>query len=240
MLKAKRIKPGDTIGLFSPSSPISHTCPVRYERGRAFLQSKGFRVKEGSLTGSFDGYRSGSIQARAEEPALPYGFPQPAAWTDEVINWATQDRPKEVFPNQWVTFGEGVAEGRLIGGNLNTLDGIWGTAYMPEIRKGDILFIEDSLKDAATVERSFAHLQLAGVFDSIGGLILGKHEQFDDCGTGRTPGEILLEVMGEPKIPVLAQFDCCHTHPMLTMPLGCRVRLDATRQKVELLEDPLQ
>lgn len=333
MLKAKRIKPGDTIGLFSPSSPISHTCPVRYERGRAFLQSKGFRVKEGSLTGSFDGYRSGSIQARAEElnallrdpevrcimsniggmnsnallpyldydaicadpkimvgysdvtalllgiyektglvtfygpaaaaslgefpplseetwgyfqalcveePILPYEFPQPAAWTDEVINWATQDRPKEVFPNQWVTLGEGVAEGRLIGGNLNTLDGIWGTAYMPEIRKGDILFIEDSLKDAATVERSFAHLQLAGVFDSIGGLILGKHEQFDDCGTGRTPGEILLEVMGEPKIPVLAQFDCCHTHPMLTMPLGCRVRLDASEQKVELLEDPLQ
>ena len=67
MLKAKRIQPGDTIGCFPPSSPISHTCPVRYERGREFLQSKGFRVKEGSLTGSFDGYRSGSIQARAEE-----------------------------------------------------------------------------------------------------------------------------------------------------------------------------
>ena len=67
-------------------------------------------------------------------------------------------------------------------------------------------------------------------------MILGKHECFDDQGTGRRPCEILLEVLGEPRVPILAEFDCCHTHPMLTMPIGCRVKLDADRQTVTITE----
>jgi stage V sporulation protein AC len=48
------------------------------------------------------------------------------------------------------------------------MQGFFGTEYFPEIKKGDILLIEDSLKDAATIERSFSLLKLAGVFDKIG------------------------------------------------------------------------
>lgn len=130
----------------------------------------------------------------------------------------------------------GRAQGRIIGGNLNTMQGIWGTRYMPEIRQGDILLIEDSLKDAADIERSFSLLKLSGVFDRIGGLVLGKHEKFDDLGTGRMPHEILAEVMGAVDFPVLAQFDCCHTHPMLTLPIGAEALLDADTQSLTLLE----
>ena len=108
----------------------------------------------------------------------------------------------------------------MIGGNLNTMEGFFGTEYMPEIKEGDILFIEDSLKDACTIERTFSLLKLAGVFEKVGGIILGKHEKFDDNGTGRKPYEILLEVLGDCQIPFLADFDCCHTHPMFTMPIG--------------------
>ncbi len=31
-----------------------------------------------------------------------------------------------------------------------------GSEYMPDIKRSDILFIEDSLKDAVTVERRFS------------------------------------------------------------------------------------
>lgn len=34
----------------------------------------------------------------------------------------------------------------------------------------------------------------------------------------------------------LAEFDCCHTVPMLTLPLGKTVELDADRQIVALLD----
>lgn len=320
-----------TIGIFSSSSPISATVPVRYDRGKDYLQSKGHTVVDGMLWRKQDSYRSGSIRERAEEfnsllyddridilmssiggnntnsdlpyvdydflkshpkiiigysdttalllaiyaktgvhtfygPALassfgelppfvdwtyeyfcklvtdnmnvPYTFPQPKCWTDEYLDWKSQDRSKEPRENAWHCIHAGVAEGRLIGGNLNTMEGIFGTEYMPEIQQGDILLLEDSLKDASTVERSFSLLKLAGTFDKAAGIILGKHELFDDCGTGRKPIDILLEVIGEPKIPILADFDCCHTHPMLTMPIGCKVRLDAENASVMLLENP--
>ncbi len=46
--------------------------------------------------------------------------------------------------------------------------------------------------------------------------------------------------MGDIRIPILAEFDCCHTHPMFTMPIGCEVMLDATNKKIILMESPLQ
>lgn len=123
---------------------------------------------------------------------------------------------------------------------LTCTEGFFGTDYMPGIHSGDILLIEDSLKDASTIERSFSLFKLAGIFNKVSGIILGKHEKFDDRGTGRKPYEILKEVLGDIKVPLLADFDCCHTHPMLTLPIGCRVELDTTNKNVILLEDPLE
>ena len=171
--------------------------------------------------------------------SVPYNYEMPIAWTDEFIDWSEQDRSKEQYSNQWVCVKQGTCQGRLIGGNLNTMEGFFGTEYMPVINKGDILFIEDAEKDAYTIERSFSLLKLAGVFDKVSGIILGKHEKFDDNGTGRKPYEILLEVIGDTSVLILADFDCCHTHPMLTMPIGCEVRLDATNKKITLMEEPL-
>lgn len=329
-MKAKKPGSSPVIGVFSSSSPISATVPVRYERGVAYLRSKGCKVINGQLYGKQDHYRSGTIRERAEEfnallhnddvqilmaaiggnntnsilpyidydylkthpkiivgysdttalllaiyaktglttfygpavassfgelppfvdwtydsframmagVALPYSYEKPPFWTDEFINWNQQDHSKEQRPNDWLCVHPGVCRGRLIGGNLNTMEGFFGTEYMPEIRQGDILLLEDSLKDACTIERSFSLLKLAGVFDKVGGIILGKHEKFDDNRTGRAPYEILLEVLGEPKCPILADFDCCHTHPMLTLPIGCEVTLDAANKTVTLTESP--
>lgn len=332
-MKAKKLDHHLTIGVFSSSSPISATVPVRYNRGKEYLSSKGIRIIDGNLFGKQDYYRSGSIKERADEfnqllyhddvqilmaaiggnntnsilpyidyeylkhhpkiiigysdttalllgiyaktglvtfygPALassfgefppfvdmtfehfksiicdgitlPYEYKMPSVWTDEFINWSQQDREKEAYANSWISVIPGICKGRLIGGNLNTMEGFFGTEYMPEIRKGDILFIEDSLKDACTIERTFSMLKLAGVFDKISGIILGKHEKFDDNGTGRKPYEILLEVLDDCSIPFLADFDCCHTHPMFTIPIGCQVELDATNKRITLLECPLE
>jgi len=330
MSNITKLKLGDSIGIFSPSAPITYSCPNRFKRSKEYLQSKGFKIVEGSLTGKYDYYRSGSIKARAEElnalirnpeikcimatiggmnsnsilpyidyeefkrdpkiiigysdvtaillaiyaqtgvstyygPALvasfgelppfvdetyryfkeilidetqfPYIFETPKYWTDEQINWETQDKSKEERENKWITVYEGIARGRVIGGNLNTMQGIWGSKYMPEIKDGDIIFIEDSLKDSGTIERSFSFLKINGVFDRISGIILGKHELFDDLKTGRKPYEILLEVLGDIKLPFIADFDCCHTHPMMTLPIGSQIELDATTKKITIMQD---
>ena len=67
MILPERLKKGDLIAFFSPSSPITADAPKRFEKGKAFLQEKGFRLLPGKLTGRKDAYRSGSIADRAEE-----------------------------------------------------------------------------------------------------------------------------------------------------------------------------
>ncbi|QXW31203.1 LD-carboxypeptidase [Aeromonas sanarellii] len=330
LLRPPGLKPGDTIGFFSPSSAATAWAPHRFERAQHFLAAQGFGLKAGALTGAQDHWRSGSIAARAAElnalirdpqvraimsviggnnsnsllpyldyealkrdpkiligysdvtalllgihartglitfygPALvasfgelsplvdetlagfrqiclaggagaPHTLPTPAHWTDERLDWENQSRAKLCQSNRLVSVGRGRVRGRLMGGNLNTMAGIWGSSYMPQIKQGDILLLEDSLKSAETVERAFAHLKLCGVFDLIGGLILGKHEQFNSQGSGKRPLDILLEVVGEPGFPILAEFDCAHTHPMLTLPLGIQAELDLDGQSLTLLE----
>ena len=53
-MKAKKPQGKIKIGIFSASSPISATVPVRYLRGKAYLESKGFQVVDGSLFGRQD------------------------------------------------------------------------------------------------------------------------------------------------------------------------------------------
>ncbi|MFB5088715.1 LD-carboxypeptidase [Psychrobacillus sp. PGGUH221] len=329
MTLLNRLKQGDKIGIYSPSSPVTYSSPKRYKRAKSFLESKGLQIVEGNLTGKRDYYRSGSILERANElnelirdpdikcimstiggtnsnailpyidyeafkknpkimigysdataillgiyaqtgvptfygPALvpsfgefepfvhytfdyfnemlieqqqtPFTIPTPPYWTDEPLNWEEKTEEKENRSNEWVCLNGGTAQGRLIGGNLNAMYGFWGSPYMPEIKEGDILLIEDTMKTASVVEKNFNLLKLNGVFDRVGGIILGKHELFDNQGTGRTPSDILLETIGQPSIPILTEFDCCHTHPMLTMPIGRNIRLDATNKKVTIIE----
>ncbi|MDN3953831.1 S66 family peptidase [Sporolactobacillus laevolacticus] len=170
---------------------------------------------------------------------FPYRLPKPLYWTDEGINWEEKVGEKERRQNHWIGLNSGCASGRLIGGNLNTMLGFWGSPYMPEIREGDILLIEDSMKTASQVEKNFSLLKVNGVFDRIGGLLLGKHERFDDEGTGRTPIDLLLEVLNGAKLPIIADFDCCHTQPMLTMPIGAQVTMNADLVKPSVTIDQL-
>ncbi|HDL85436.1 MAG TPA: LD-carboxypeptidase, partial [Candidatus Acetothermia bacterium] len=169
--------------------------------------------------------------------SAPFTYSMPNFWSDEFINWEEQERPKQQRENQWLTVYPSKARGRVIGGNLNTMQGFWGSQYMPAVESGDILFIEDSMKDAATLERSFSFLKVNGVFDKVSGIILGKHELFKDRGTGVRPYQILQEVLDGQELPFLADFDCSHTHPMFTLPIGVEIELDATEKTVTILSD---
>ncbi len=43
--------------------------------------------------------------------------------------------------------------------------------------------------------------------------------------------------MGKVDYPVLCDFDCCHTHPMLTLPIGSHVLLDAETQQLTIIDE---
>lgn len=171
------------------------------------------------------------------ENKLPYEVPMPLLWSDEPVNWLEKTTEKKLYKNKRVTGHSGVVEGRLIGGNLNSMNGFIGSPYFPEIKQGDILLIEDSMKNASIVEKNFAMLKVHGIFDKVAGIILGKHELYDDLNTGKQPLDLLIEQLNGLDIPILAEFDTSHTHPIHPLAIGKKVRLDSGRKKVMCLEN---
>ena len=111
---------------------------------------------------------------------------------------------------------------------------------MPDIEQGDILLMEDCMHGIEVLERSFAHMKACGVFDKISAIVLGKHELFEDKGTGRTPLDVLLEVLAGKTLPILSGFDSCHTHPMLVTPIGVQATIDFDQETFELISPWIQ
>jgi muramoyltetrapeptide carboxypeptidase len=80
-------------------------------------------------------------------------------------------------------------------------------------------------------------LKVQGLFDKVAGIILGKHEQYDDLGTGKRPLDLLLEQLDGLDIPILAEFDTYHTHPMHPLAIGKQVKLDTGAKMVICTEN---
>ncbi len=156
----------------------------------------------------------------------------PEFWTDEKANWEVFEHEKKNYKNTWKYINSPVLSGRLIGGNLNTIYGILASRYFPKIFDNDILFIEDGEKDASTVEKNFAMIKNAGIFDKVKGIILGKHSLFDDNGSNRLPAEILKEVLNDSNLPIIYDYDSCHTIPMITTPIASQVKIDAKNMTI--------
>src|SRR5512134_2011662 len=71
MLIPPRLRPGDTIGIITPSDPISASPSPEpkkeLERGMNFLQDLGFKVALGDHALKEDGYSAGTAQERAHD-----------------------------------------------------------------------------------------------------------------------------------------------------------------------------
>lgn len=164
-----------------------------------------------------------------------YEYKAPKYYSDEVIDWAKPLKEERQIENRLVTLHGGRVTGRLIGGNLWALTNIWGTPYSPNIRQGDILFIEDTEIGADLVECHLGQLKISGAFDRLGGLMIGKHRDYYELETGMTYYDFVYDYIGRPDIPVLAECDFSHCVPMLTVPIGVTAELDADAQRLKLI-----
>lgn len=118
----------------------------------------------------------------------------------------------------------GKAVGKLIGGNLSVLYGLQGTPYslnhiIEQCAEPPILFIEDICENHYHIDRMLNNLRLCGVFDAIGGLVVG---QFTDCSDdpsmGCTLQESIRQVVEDYSFPVLFDYPSGHidsNYPLL-------------------------
>ena len=137
------------------------------------------------------------------------------------------------------TLAGGKAEGVLVGGNLSVLTCTIGTPYAARSRDC-ILFLEDVSETPFRIDRMLNQLRLSGMLGRYKGVILGS---FTGCLPLRGSGIGLLDVFDhyfeKLGVPVLSGYAAGHQPDQATLPIGARVRLDATAKKVSLIETPV-
>lgn len=134
-----------------------------------------------------------------------------------------------------VTFVEGTAEGPLLGGNLSVFTRLLGTPFMPDL-DGAILLLEDVGERPYRLDRMWTHLQLAGVFRRIRGIVLGSFTSCEERDEAYTSQDVLRELAVATGLPCAAGFPIGHGDCNEPVPLGVRVRLDATGGRLTFLE----
>ena len=125
----------------------------------------------------------------------------------------------------------GEAKGPLIGGNLSVLYGLQGTPYglnniINQCSEPPILFIEDICERHYHIDRMLHNLRMSGVFDRIGGLLVG---QFTDCNgdpmMGCTLMDTIRQVVEPYAFPVLFDYPSGHIASNYPLLLSTEYRL---------------
>ncbi len=129
----------------------------------------------------------------------------------------------------------GIAEGPLVGGNLSMLTRLLGTRFMPPTR-GAVLLLEDVGERPYRLDRMWTHLALAGVFDGLAGIVLGDFTGCDERDADYGSTLVLKGLAEQTALPCAAGFAIGHGTVNLAVPLGTRVRLDATGGHLEFLQ----
>lgn len=140
------------------------------------------------------------------------------------------------------TITPGVASGELVGGTSSILSALLGTPWEVDTRD-KILLIEDVGEEPCRIHRYLVHLLNAGKLDDCAGICLAEYV---NCGpqtvrpmwhgSSLTIDEIVEDVLAPLGIPVMYGLPLGHGPLLQTVPLGVRVRMDATAGRLQVLE----
>ena len=135
---------------------------------------------------------------------------------------------------KWKCIKEGVAEGTLIGGNLWTLTKLLGTEYCPDF-SDSILFLEEFAAESPLdeIDSKINILKQHKVFEKIKGLWIGYYE--NDTEEMKLE-DVIINNLKEYSFPILKCNDFGHNCENIIIPIGAKVKMDATNCEVEILE----
>lgn len=137
--------------------------------------------------------------------------------------------------NRIQTINSGIAEGKLLGGNLTVLTSISGSPYYPDFTDS-ILFIEDINEDPYKVDRMMSTLKLNRTLSKVKGVIFG---QCNDCEPGGGYGSLSIDQVMDDyliplKVPAFTGAMIGHIPKQFILPIGAKVEMDADQGTFKL------
>lgn len=175
--------------------------------------------------------------------------PNRGGWTVEFLDWGRpelQARPRRLIANTGprILQGSGRARGPLIGGCLEVMDWLRGTAVWPELSRweGALLFLETSEEAPPPVylTRVLRALAASGVLERIAGILFGRPGgQIEESRHAAYDGAILGVVrdeLGMTDLPIMTNIDFGHTDPIMVLPYGVQAELNCESAGFSLLE----
>lgn len=137
---------------------------------------------------------------------------------------------------KYFTLKSGIAEGKLIGGNLSLIKGMISGKYSINF-KDKILFLEELGYETgpALASNYLYYMKQNGIFDQIKGLWIGNYEHESNISLEK----IMLDVLeDEYNFPIIKSNNFGHTETKTVIPIGTYARIDTSKEiKIELIEE---
>ena len=148
------------------------------------------------------------------------------------------EKSKIIEPSEkWFCINKGQTEGRIIGCNVSSILKLAGTQYFPDFTNS-ILFIETYKSLPAEIIVQLTQLKQLGVFDKIKGIVIGNNFGFQSDNF--KVENIVNEFLKEYNFPILKINEFGHYQPHAFLPIGAKIKLDATNKLIEIIDDFLE
>ncbi len=140
----------------------------------------------------------------------------------------------------WEAWREGHAEGRLFGGNCNSIQAVIGTPYFKKPTGPTLFFFEAYPHTLEAIDRALVQFREVGLFDNTTGMLVGKIRGNKEDGSifdmTSEVRDVLLDVTSEFDFPIIGSMDFGHHTPNLPLPMGINASMDTERMVVSLDE----
>ena len=148
------------------------------------------------------------------------------------------DKSKEIEPSEdWTCINEGRAEGKIIGCNLVSILKLVGTEYFPDF-SNSIFFLETYKSNPQEIIWQITQLKQIGAFNKIKGIVVGNNFEFQ--GDDFKVEDIVNDLLSEYNFPILKINEFGHYQPHAFLPIGTKIKMDATNKSIEIIEDFLE
>lgn len=132
---------------------------------------------------------------------------------------------------------KGIAQGRLVGGNLSIMYAASGTKQGRELLRRDaILLIEDVGEKLYHIDRMLQNLERTGVLKRAKAIVIGhmtRIDKLDEFGVSSAE-ELIAQYTKKYGIPVIFGFPSGHESPNVALYMGRQVRVSVTDSGAQL------